>query len=318
MTQKTTKPKVLFMGTSEFGRIILEKLLKTDYKPVAVITVPDKPVGRKKVLTFSPVKILAKKYNLPVYQPEKLLDIKEKIQKINPDLVIVAAYGKLISKQILEIPEHGCLNIHPSLLPKYRGASPIQYTILNGEEETGITIIQVTEKIDQGPIISSLKYKIGNSQIIQKELEKELADFAADLLIKTIPRWIKGEIKPEPQDESKKTYAGIIKKESGRIDWSKKAEEIERKVRAFNPWPSVFCKANDKTLKIWKASVSEQTETGPKGKPGKVYLATNDRIAVQCGKDYLIIEELQFSGKKRIKTEDFLKGNIDFIGTILK
>ncbi len=312
------KPKIIFLGTPEFGAIVLEKLIKNEFKPALVITASDKPVGRKQIITPSPVKIIAEKYKVTVLQPKKIQEAESKIKKIKPGLIIVAAYGEIIPKKILDIPKHGSLNVHPSLLPKYRGASPIQFAILNGEEKTGISIIKMTEKLDQGPILASLEYLIKSSDVTYKELEEELANWGAELLIEIIPDWIDGEIKPKPQDESKATYARIIKKEDGKINWEKTSEEIERQVRAFNPWPSAFCKVDNKTIKIWKSSTLEQTKHSPVGPPGKVYLAPNDRIAVQCGKDYLIIGELQFSGKRKMKVEEFLKGNIDFIGTILK
>jgi methionyl-tRNA formyltransferase len=312
------RPKIIFIGTPEFGVIVLEKLIENGLKPALVITAPDKPVGRKQTITPPPIKTTAKKYKIPVIQPEKIKEAEPDIKKIKPDLIIVAAFGEIIPKKILDIPKYDSLNVHPSLLPEYRGASPIQFVILNGEKKTGVSIIKITEKLDQGPILASLEYLVENSEITCKELEEELASWGAELLIEIIPDWISSKIKPKPQDESKATYTRIIKKEDGKINWEKTAEEIERQVRAFNPWPTAFCKTDSKTMKIWKASTLEQTEHSPTGPPGKVYLAPNDRIAVQCGKDYLIIEELQFSGKRKMKIEEFLKGNIDFIGTILK
>ena len=226
----TQSLNIIFIGTPKFGSIVLEGLIKNDYEHVLVITAPDKPVGRKQILTPPPVKISAQKYNILVFQPEILtnsLDAKRtprrvalQITNYKPDLIICAAYGQIIPKEILEIPKFGCLNIHPSLLPKYRGPSPIQTAILNGDEETGATIILMDEKLDHGKIISSSKYQVA-SNIYYKELEKELAKLSIKLLIETIPKWVNGEIKPKPQDESKATYTKIIKKEDGKIDWSK-------------------------------------------------------------------------------------------------
>ena len=312
------KPKIIFLGTPEFGAIVLKKLIENDFKPALVITAPDKPVGRKQIVTPSQVKVVAEKYKVPILQPEKIKEVESEIKKLKPDLIITAAYGEIIPKKILDIPKYSSLNVHPSLLPEYRGASPVQFAILNGEKKTGVTIIKMNEKLDQGPILANLEYLIENSEITHQELEEELANWGVELLIEIIPDWVDGKIKSKPQDESKASYTRTIKKEDGKIDWNNTAEEIERQVRAFNPWPSAFCEVNDKTIKIWKASRLKHTEYSPSGPPGKVYLAPNDRIAVQCGKDYLIIEELQFSGKKKMKVEEFLKGNIDFIGTILK
>lgn len=310
--------KIIFFGTPNFGAIVLEKLLKNKIEPVLVVTKPDKPVGRKKIITPPPVKILAKKYGLPFLQPDKIENTQKELEKINPDLILVAAYGKIIPKKILDIPKYGCLNVHPSLLPKHRGASPLQFTVLNGDKETGVTLILMTEKMDEGPILDQLKIKIENQKIFPQDLEKKLAELGGDLLVKIIPKWIKNEIKPKKQNEKEATYTKIIKKEDGKVDWSKSAENLEKQIRAFHPWPGSFCKADDKIMKILKASALKQTKESPKGPIGKTYLATNEQIAVQCGKDYLIIEELQFEGKKKMTAKDFLKGNINFIGQILK
>ncbi|MCX6764750.1 MAG: methionyl-tRNA formyltransferase [Candidatus Nealsonbacteria bacterium] len=310
--------KIIFIGTPNFGAIVLEKLLKNKMEPVLVVTKPDKPIGRKKVITPPPVKILAKKYKIPFLQPDKIENIQRELEKINPDLILVAAYGKIIPKKILQIPKHGCLNVHPSLLPKHRGASPLQFTVLNGDKETGVTLILMTEKMDEGPILDQLKIKIENQKIFPEELEKKLAELGADLAVKIIPKWIKNKIKPQKQNEKEATYTKIIKKEDGKIDWSKPAEYLEKQIRAFHPWPGSFCKIDDKIMKVLKASALEQTKVGPQGPIGKTYLATNEQIAVQCKKDYLIIEELQFEGKKKMTAKDFLKGNMNFIGKILK
>lgn len=333
--------KIIFLGTPEFGKIILEKLIKYmpsfvlapylpsfaisfrgPFQPSLVITAPDKPVGRKKILTPPPVKILAEKYRIPVLQPEKIGHYKFTIESQNPDLIVVAAYGQIIPKEILEIPKYGCLNLHPSLLPRWRGPSPIQFTILNGDEETGVTIILMDEKMDHGPILAFEKLEIKNKKWKYKELERELANLGAELLIKTIPKWIEGKIKPLAQDESKATYSKILKKEDGKIDWSKSAKEIERQIRAFDPWPGSYCLwprgKNIFRLKILKADISPQGNHGPFGILGKTFLAPNNKIAVQTKKDFLIIEELQLEGKRPTLSEDFLRGHLDFIGTILE
>lgn len=275
--------KIIFMGTPEFGAIILEGLVKNDYKPILVITAPDKPVGRKQTLTSTPVKKIAKKYNIPVVHQ------LEEIKKIKPDLIIVAAYGQILPKEILEMPKYGCLNVHPSLLPKYRGASPIQTTILNGDKETGVTIILMDEKMDHGPIIAQTKYKIPDD-INHKELDSTLAKQGATLLVKTLPKWINGEIEAKAQDEPKATYTKVLKKEDGKIDWSKSAGEIEKQIRAFYPWPGAFTfiKHKGKVLrvKILKADISKE--------------------------DKLIIKKIQPEGKKAMSFEEFKRGYHDF------
>ena len=320
---ENNKIKIIFIGTPEFEAIVLEKLIKSGHKPFLVITASDKPVGRKQILTPPPVKVIAEKYSIPVAQPEKILNHKSEILNLKPDLIIVAAYSQILPKEILDIPKHGCLNVHPSLLPKYRGASPIQYVILNGDKKTGVTIILMDEKMDHGNILTNSKFKIQNSKITYPELHDKLAELGSELLIETIPKRIKGEIKPRPQDESKATYTKILNKGDGRIDWKKSAKEIERQIRAFDPWPGTFCEfrisnLKSRMLKILKADVLKQTKIGPKGLSGKTFLASNDKIAVQTGKDYLIIEELQPEGKRKMTSEEFLRGHPKFICTILK
>lgn len=328
--------KIVFMGTAEFAVPILEKLVQSNYRPALVVASPDKPVGRKQIITPPPVKVLAEKYKIPVAQPEKIGNRKYKpaasllvipselreIGNLTPDLIVVAAYGKILPKEILDIPRFGCLNIHPSLLPKYRGPSPIQTAILNGDKETGVTIILMNERVDSGGIVASSKYQTSSS-ITYRELLKELAELGAKLLIDTIPKWIKGEIKPRIQDETKATYTKILKKGDGKIDWQKSAKDIEKQIRAFEPWPSSFTKyqtsdKNYKILKILKAQVLKQTKKDPSGPSGKIFLFPGNKIAVQTAKDFLIIEVLLPEGKKPMTAVDFLRGHKGFIGTIIK
>jgi len=316
MTKK--KLKIVFLGTPKFSDIVLKELIENDFKPSLIITSADKPVGRKQIIIPSPIKETAEKYGISISQPQKIATVESQTKKLKPDLIIAAAYGAIVPKEILNIPKYSCLNLHPSLLPKYRGPSPIQATILNGDQKTGVTVIKMTEELDQGPILASLNFIIGNIKMNHQELEDELARLGAKLLINTIPKWTQGKIEPTKQIETKATYTELIKKEDGKINWASPAIEIERKIRAFDPWPGTFCQANGKYLKILKSFVLKETENGPFGSPGKVYLAPDDRIAIQCKPDYLIVEELQFEGKTKMRIEDFLKGNIDFIGTILR
>lgn len=335
------RPKIVFIGTPEFGEIILEKLIKHmpsfvlsphmpsfvlcfrgPFQPILVITAPDRPAGRDQILTPPPVKVLAEKYKIPVLQPEKIGNMKHRIEVKNPDFIVVAAYGQILPKEILEIPKYGCLNLHPSLLPRWRGPSPIQYTILAGDEETGVTIILMDEKMDHGPIIANSKKQIANGKITYKELERELAELGGQLLVETIPKWLRGEIRPFSQDESRVTYSKILKRGDGKVDWSKSAKELERQIRALNPWPGSYClwpkKDKERKLKILKANFSIQKSHGPFGIRGKTFLAPDNEIAVQTGKDFLVIEELQLEGKKPITSGEFLRGHPDFIGTILE
>ncbi len=281
-------PKIVFIGTPEFGAIILEKLIANLYEPVLVITSPDKPVGRRQEMTPPPVKITAQKYNIPVEQPIKISSILYKVLSIKPDIIITAAYGQIIPKNILDIPKYGSLNVHPSLLPKYRGSSPIQSAILEGERETGVSIMLMDEKMDHGKIVSSVKYQVSSIDTC-KSLSEKLANAGANLLLKTIPSWIKGEIKAKDQNHEEATFTKILKKEDGEIDWNESPEKIDRKIRAYNPWPGAFTfvQKNGKVLrvKILKAELSEGN---------------------------LTIKKVQPEGKKEMDYEEYLKGHSKF------
>lgn len=272
--------RIVFIGTPKFGAIILEKLIENKFKPVLVITAQDKPVGRKQILTPSTVKIIAQKYNIPVQ------NTIYKIRDTKPDLVVVAAFSQILPKEILTIPKYGCLNVHPSLLPKYRGPSPIQAAILNGDKKTGATIILMDEKMDHGEIVANSEFQITNSKITSEELLKELANLGAKLLVETIPKWVNDKIKLKVQDESRATYTKILKKEDGKINWQKPAEKIERQIRALNPWPGTYTIYKGKRLKILKAEILN---------------------------NQLVIKEAQLEGKKPMSFEDFLRGHPDFI-----
>jgi len=331
--------KIVFMGTPEFGAIILEKLCQSKYRPysgrwpngpfrpVLVVTAPDKPVGREQTITPPPVKVLAEKYKIPVLQPGKIENCKLEIEDYKPELIVVAAYGEILPKEILDIPKYGCLNVHPSLLPRWRGPSPIQYAILNGDKKTGVTIILMDEKVDHGPILNQRSIIIEESET-GKTLHDKLANFGVRLLLETISKWQKGLIKPRPQDETRATFTKILTRGDGEINWKKTAQELERQIRAFELWPESFTlwSKTGKVLriKILKARVfkSSGSITYP---VGKTLVVPQNEICVQCGKgflggsgDFLVIEKLQLEGKKEMSAEEFLRGHPDFIGTILK
>jgi len=299
--------KYIFFGTPKFAAIVLEKLINAGYIPEAVICNPDEPIGRKQILTSPPTKILARKYGINILQPEILANYKLQITNHKPDLAIVAAYGKILPKEILEIPKHGFINIHGSLLPKYRGASPIQSAILNGDKETGITIMKVDEEIDHGPIISNVKIQISDDDTYEI-LSQKLAVTGAELLTKVIPDYIYGKIEPVAQDHSKATYTKIIKKEDGKIDWSKSAEEIERMTRAFYPWPTAWAIWNNKILKIIRADITG----GNNHEIGQIFLTNKKELAVKCGSGSLIIKKMQLEGGKILSAKEFLNGHKDF------
>jgi len=347
------KYRIVFIGTPEFALPSLQKLIEANFIDLRlVITQPDKPVGRKKVLTPPPVKLLAQKYNIPVLQPKKISNVKSQISNISPDLVVLVSYGQIIPREILDVPKYGCLNIHPSLLPKYRGASPIQTAILNGDKETGITIMLMDEKIDHGKIISNIKCQMSNVDTCES-LSKKLARLGAELLIKTLPDYLSGKIKPKKQDHSKATFTKIFKKEDGHINWQKSAQEIERQIRAFYPWPGSWTIWNNKKIKIIEAEVISiiPHKWGKNSlKPGQVFLIDdkekahfilplggfltdfsqvrlsrtplkglrNKELSIACGKNALKIKKLQLEGKKEVSGEEFLRGYPKIVGCRLE
>ncbi len=297
------------MGTAELSCPILEKLCtQPDWTVVAVVTQPDKPKGRDLRLTPSPVKVLAGRLNLPVLQPLKARDpgFIEQLRGLQPSLVVVVAYGQILPPAILELPSHGCLNVHTSLLPKYRGAAPIQWAIANGEAETGVTIMKMDAGLDTGPILAMRPTPIlptDNSQT----LHDRLAELGAELLLETIPWYVAGTLKPRPQPEEGSTYAAKIKKEDGQIDWTRPAIDIWNRLRAFTPWPGAQTHLNvppkPQLLKIWNAGVVQGV-----GAPGAVLGADKQGIVVACGQGALRILELQREGGKRLSAEQFLAG----------
>jgi len=320
--------KIIFIGTPEFGAIILKKLVENKYKPVLIVTAPDKPIGRKQILTPPPIKVLAEKYEIQVLQPEKLSMIIEQLSSLNPDLIIVAAYGKILPKEILDIPKKGCLNIHPSLLPKWRGPSPIQYAILNGDKKTGVTIILMDEKTDHGSIVNQRTLEIEENET-STALYDKLANLGAGLLMETIPKWQKGMLKVRAQDETKATFTKILTREDGRIIWKKTADDLLKQIKAFDYWPGSFFfwkKRNDQMARIKISKARFFKSIGGISYPiGKTLVVPQNEIGVQCGKafldgggDFLVIERLQMEGKDEMSPEEFIRGHPDFIGTILK
>jgi len=318
MLQSPKDLKIIFIGTPEFGAIILEKLAKSSYRPFLVITAPNKPIGRHQALTPPPVKTIAQNYKIEILQPEKIENCIPEIKKLNPELILAASYGKIIPGSILKIPKHGCLNVHPSLLPKYRGASPIQTAILKGEKETGVSIILMDEKMDRGPILAKRELKIPNRKITYRQLHDELAGIGADLLIETIPGWVEGKIKAVLQNEPEATYTKILKKEDGKIDWSKPAEEIERQIRAFSVWPGTYTKIPNSKSKILKILETEVLNAENNKRIGELFLANDGNLGVRTGQNCLILQKLQLEGRKPASGKDFLRGHKEIIGEILK
>lgn len=341
--------RIIFFGTSEFALPVLEKLKASDMAPVLIVSTPDMPRGRNLILSPTPVKEWSLKNNIHVITPEKLKDPKTiiELKKEDPDIFVVAAYGKIIPKEVIGIPPKGTINVHPSLLPKLRGPSPIQTAILNNEE-MGVTIMLTDEEIDHGPVLAkqalefpnsrikipnpegvasrpygASKTQILNSKITYKQLEENLAHLGAKLLLDTLPKWVNGEIGPTEQDHAKATFTKKITKEDGHIDWSEPAELIERKVRAFNPWPSTYAffrrsrtnadwtqiNADNKhkdtiRLIILEGNVISLDKKLP---PGTVF-AFNGNFAVATSKDALLIKKIKPEGKNEMTGEEFLKG----------
>ncbi len=299
--------KIVFMGTPDFSVGIIKALHESEHEVVLAVTQPDRPKGRSGKLVASPVKEYAAKAGIEVFQCEKIkaAEAVEKLRGYHADLFVVAAFGQILSKEILEMPRFGCINVHASLLPKYRGASPIQQAILDGEKTTGVTIMQMNEGLDTGDILISKEVPIDEKETGGSLFEK-LAMTGSGLVTEAVDRIEKGELTPKKQDDGTASYAGIIKKEKGRIDFSGNAVDIERLIRAFDPWPSAQTSFSGKTLKLWKADVTEKNE---KAAPGTVTDITKDSFTVSCGSGQLVVKELQLEGKKRMSTKDFLLGN---------
>jgi len=298
--------KIVFMGTPDFSVPILRMLHEEGYEILAVVTQPDRPVGRKRVLTPPPVKEEALRLGLKVLQPEKLKGSEElkEILRLNPDLIVTAAFGQILPKELLDAPRLGCINVHASLLPKYRGGAPIHQAIMDGEEKTGVTIMYMAEKLDAGDIISQREIPIEGTDHTGILFEK-LSLLGRDLLKDTLPSIIAGTNARIPQDESKATFTHNISREQERIDWSKSAREIYNQVRGLHPWPVAYTTYKGENVKIWWAKIGD---SNLKGQPGEVVKIAKDYFEIATGEGTLAILELQPAGKKRMSAEDFLRG----------
>lgn len=305
--------RILFMGTPDFAATILDRLIKEEHEIIGVVTQPDKQKGRGKEVSYSAVKELALSHNLPVYQPLKVREPEflEKLNEMAPEVIIVAAFGQILPKALLEIPQFGCINVHGSLLPKYRGAAPIQYSILEGEKETGITIMYMDVGIDTGDMILQEKLAIDEEETGGSLFDK-MAELGAELLVKALISIKDGSAVRTPQNNEEATYVKIIDKQMGRIDFTQSATKIERMIRGLNPWPSAYTMLEGKTLKVWLAKVesfedNEELKDKTK-KPGEIIEIRKDAFVVRAGDGLLVIKELQLEGKKRMTAEAFLRG----------
>ena len=303
--QEIKKYNIIFIGTPDFSVPTLEALIADErFNIAAVITAPDALVGRKQILTPPPVKVMAQKFNLPVLQPRNIKAMATGIKKIAPDAIIVIAYGQIIPPDILAIPKYGCLNLHASLLPKHRGASPIQSAIAAGDKTSGVTLMKMDSGLDTGPIIAQTKLNIATDET-GESLHDKLARLSAKTLLQYLPGYLTGKLTPQPQAENQATYAPKLTRQSGRIDWRKPAEEIERLVRAYYPWPGTWTKWQEKILKI--IEVDKNILKINKDKVGQIFLH-NGRPAIQCGHSSLIINRLQLAGKQVVTGQEFISG----------
>lgn len=300
--------KVVFMGTPDFSVPVLQRLITDGYNIVGVVTQPDRPKGRKKVLTPPPVKVEAEKHNLKVVQPEKIR-LEQDLQPVldlEPDLIVTAAFGQILPKRLLDYPKYGCINVHASLLPEYRGGAPIHQAIIDGKEETGITIMYMVEKLDAGDILTQERIEIEENDHVGT-LHDKLSVVGAELLSKTIPDLVKGKLKPITQDEDKATFAPNIRRDKEKINWSNSGNAIYNQVRGLHPWPVAYTVIENEPLKVWWTDKVEKTI---ESEPGVVVSIEEDGFIVSTGDDTFIkIVDLQPSGKKRMSAEQYLRGS---------
>lgn len=315
-TKGKNNMKVIFMGTPEFSVGTLEALIEAGHEIVLAVTQPDKPKGRGKEMQLTPVKECALAHGIEVYQPRKIRDPEcvEELRKYEADVIVVIAFGQILPKEILEMTKYGCINVHASLLPKYRGAAPIQWSVINGEEVTGVTTMQMDEGLDTGDMILKTEIPM-DAEETGGTLHDKLAEAGAKLCVETLKAVEDGTAVFTKQGESPTAYAKMLDKKLGDIDWKKTAAEIERLIRGLNPWPSAYTSWENKVMKIWRAEVTE-TENN-KTEPGTVIKVEKDGFTIQCGENGLKILELQIPGKKRMDAGAFLRGYELNEGTVL-
>ena len=309
---------VVFMGTPDFSVGTLEEIIKAGHTVSAVVTQPDKPKGRGGAVAMSQVKEVALKNGLTVLQPVKASnpEFVEELRGYNPDVIVVVAFGQLLPKAIIDMPKYGCINVHASLLPKYRGASPIQWAVIDDCEYSGVTTMQMNEGLDTGDILLVEKVKLDKKETAGSLFDK-LSEVGAKLLVDTLKQKEAGTIKPVVQNDSEATYVKMINKSFGEIDFNLSAKRIECLIRGLNPWPSAYTHLNGKMLKIWDADVCEDEENSTDNAVGTVTKVNKNSFVVKCGDGSLIINEVQLEGKKRMDAGSFLRGNGLEVGTVL-
>lgn len=308
------KERIVFMGTASFSLAVLQMLLENQYHVVGVVTQPDRYVGRKKVLTMPDVKVEALKYDIPVIQPVRIKEDYQAVADLKPDLIITAAYGQIVPQAVLDIPRLGCVNVHASLLPLYRGGAPVHQAIIDGQDKTGVTIMYMVKKMDAGDIISQKETPILQDDTVGI-LYDRLSDLGAKLLKETLPDILKGTNQRIPQDESLVTYAPTLSREDERIDWNLSVKQVYNKVRGTNPWPGSYTTYQGKTVKIWAGQV-HQCENAIKHHAhqdnGTIVKIFKDAIGVKVNDGVYLITELQIEGKKRMSVKDYLNGHCIF------
>ncbi|BFK23597.1 methionyl-tRNA formyltransferase [Massilimicrobiota timonensis] len=308
------RERIVFMGTASFSLAVLKMLIEEDYNIVGVVTQPDRYVGRKKVLTMPDVKVEALKYDIPVIQPARIKEDYQAIVDLKPDLIITAAYGQIVPQAVLDIPRLGCINVHASLLPLYRGGAPVHQAIIDGQEKTGVTIMYMVKKMDAGDMIAQKETPILEEDTVGI-LYDRLSDLGAELLKETLPDILKGTNQRIPQDENLVTYAPTLSREDERLDWNMSARQVYNKVRGTNPWPGSYTTYQGKTVKIWAGQV-HQCENAMKHHAhqdnGTIVKIFKDAIGVKVNDGVYLITELQLEGKKRMSVKDYLNGHCIF------
>ena len=306
--------RIVFMGTPDYAAVTLQKLIDEKFDLLAVFAQPDKPVGRKQILTPPETKVLAHKHNIPVYQPKTLRDGEAYniLKELNPDAIVVVAYGKILPKEILDLPKYGCINGHASLLPKLRGSAPIQWSIVNGDKQTGITTMQMDEGMDTGDILETAVVDIGEDETAE-ELFDKLAPLSADLMISTLKKAEQGILTPIKQDESKATYAPMIKKEMAHLDFNKTADEICNAVRGFYSWPCAYCFINGKRIKVIKVKKADLSAN----EFGRI-IDSDNRLVVSCKDGGVELVTVQPEGAKQMSVSQMLNGHKITKGTVVE
>lgn len=308
--------RVIFMGTPDFAQGTLQALIESEHEVVLAVTQPDRPKGRGKALAFPPVKETALAAGIEVYQPEKIKtpEAVEYLRSFQADVIVVVAFGQILSKEILDMPKYGCINVHASLLPKYRGASPIQWAVIDGQKTTGVTTMRMDEGLDTGDMILVKTYELEQKET-GGSLFEHLMDIGAQACLETLEQLEAGTAVYTPQDHAQATKTGLISKELGYLNFKKSAVELERLIRGLNPWPSAFTYLNGKMFKIWDADVLAQGEYRL-GQPGEIICVDKEAIYVQTGTDVLKLNEVQPEGKRRMSCAEYLRGYAQETGTV--